>query len=483
MGRQHRAQEVGAVGAHQLAGVVGQYIHDGADLRSSPGARCGGPQRPAVLTHLTAGEGRGGGSEAPAGARVYGNTHHNGRRQGAAAARGYEGGPGWARRPPLGYDGARRWDAAGAAAAGPRAASLRPGRSPSSAGRRGESGAGCLLPPGSGARPRWFRCSPDRPARGKAARSPGRATSRPRAPSAAGGSAPPGGPETSSQMSGEQPGTVFTAGPPGAGAGRALTDGALRQWDGRGGPSPRPAPCPTGQMGVTTTERGVVSVKIGVASENPAPTGLARRGGRTSGPRWLLAAVGGGFWGAMRQFWGRSCRSRRSAERLGKQHVPHCPPASPALARLWRGGGSGGCGAAAAAGTRVPRPALKTAAPRRRLLPPLPPKKRKPPSSPAIPGRPQRPATPAVPRGPWLRAGPEAPAGIVGEKIRGEAAGSEGTYRRRRFAPLRGCPRSPGRGNAEPRGGRGAGPGSETEVSLPALPGPFPTGLSSAGGV
>lgn len=122
------------------------------------------------------------------------------------------------------------------------------------------------------------------------------------------------------------------------------------------------------------------------------------------------------------------------------------PPPRPQLGR-GEAGGAGGCGAAAAASTRVPRPALKTAAPRPRLLPPLPPKKRKPPAAPGDSG--SSPGTVAAGR-----------AGGSGRNRWRENSWrsrqfSAGTYRRRRFAPLRGCPRK--RRTAGWAGGRTGG--------------------------
>lgn len=224
VGRQHGAQEVGAVGAHQLSGVVGQYIHDGAHLGSRPGARRGGPQRPAVLSHLTAGECRGGGCEAPAGARVYGNTHHNSGRQGTAAAGGDEEWPGEARRPPLGCGAALAAGRGGGAPRG-RLGQQQPGPAPPRSvpadfrARRGGPGraarGGCSCPaPGrvSGGLAAVPPAPPGERRRGAPAQ-----PRRGRARSAAGGSPPPGGPESSSPVSAAPPGTVFTAGPGGAG--------------------------------------------------------------------------------------------------------------------------------------------------------------------------------------------------------------------------------------------------------------------------
>lgn len=75
--RQHGAEEVGAVGAHQLAGVVRQHVHHVPGVRSRPEGPRGGHGPVAVSSELTAGEGRGGRREPSGGGRLYGNMHHN----------------------------------------------------------------------------------------------------------------------------------------------------------------------------------------------------------------------------------------------------------------------------------------------------------------------------------------------------------------------------------------------------------------------
>lgn len=71
---QHRAQEVGAVRAHQLARVVRQHVHYIPAVRPRPErARVG--HGPRAVSDLAAGERRGGRRE-PSGS-VYGNMHHN----------------------------------------------------------------------------------------------------------------------------------------------------------------------------------------------------------------------------------------------------------------------------------------------------------------------------------------------------------------------------------------------------------------------
>lgn len=76
VGRQHGAQEVRAVGADQLAGVVRQDVHHVPGVRSCPqGPRCG--HGPVAVCEFTAGEGRGGRREPSGRGRLYGNMHHN----------------------------------------------------------------------------------------------------------------------------------------------------------------------------------------------------------------------------------------------------------------------------------------------------------------------------------------------------------------------------------------------------------------------
>ena len=76
MRRQDGAEEVWAVGAHQLAGVVGQDVHHVPGVRSRPEGPRGG-HGPVAVSNLTAGEGRGGRREPSGGGRLYGNMHHN----------------------------------------------------------------------------------------------------------------------------------------------------------------------------------------------------------------------------------------------------------------------------------------------------------------------------------------------------------------------------------------------------------------------
>lgn len=77
---QHRAQEVGAVGAHQLARVVGQHLHHAAvaapQLAGQGGAGVRGAQRQR-LAHLARAQRGGRRREAAARAGIYGDTHHN----------------------------------------------------------------------------------------------------------------------------------------------------------------------------------------------------------------------------------------------------------------------------------------------------------------------------------------------------------------------------------------------------------------------
>lgn len=74
--RQDGAEEVGAVGAHQLAGVVRQHVHHVPGVRSRPEGPRGG-HGPVAVAELTAGEGRGGRREPSGCGRLYGNMHHN----------------------------------------------------------------------------------------------------------------------------------------------------------------------------------------------------------------------------------------------------------------------------------------------------------------------------------------------------------------------------------------------------------------------
>lgn len=74
--RQDRAQEVGAVGPDQLAGVVRQDVHHVPGVRSGSERPRGGHGAVGV-SNLAAGEGRGGRREPSGGGRLYGNMHHN----------------------------------------------------------------------------------------------------------------------------------------------------------------------------------------------------------------------------------------------------------------------------------------------------------------------------------------------------------------------------------------------------------------------
>lgn len=206
VGRQHGAQEVGAVGAHQFAGVIRQHVHDGAHLGPRPTARGGGPQRPAVLSHLTAGERRGGGCEAPAGARIYGNTHHNGGRQGAAAAAGGSEESGGARR-----------EQPGPVPVDPRS-------------RRGGAG-GCSFPaPGSACG--GLAAVPPAPSGERQHGAP----AEPRRGRAVGCSPPPGGPDSNSQCRRAARHRIYCR--PRWGGGPAVSDGESHQW--RAVPLPPP---------------------------------------------------------------------------------------------------------------------------------------------------------------------------------------------------------------------------------------------------
>lgn len=74
--REDRAEEVGAVGPDQLAGVVRQDVHHVPGVRSWPEGP-GGGHGPVAVSNLTAGEGRGGRREPSGRGRLYGNMHHN----------------------------------------------------------------------------------------------------------------------------------------------------------------------------------------------------------------------------------------------------------------------------------------------------------------------------------------------------------------------------------------------------------------------
>lgn len=74
--REDWAEEVGAVGPDQLAGVVCQDVHHVPGVRSWPEGPRGG-HGPVSVSNLTAGEGRGGRREPSGGGRLYGNMHHN----------------------------------------------------------------------------------------------------------------------------------------------------------------------------------------------------------------------------------------------------------------------------------------------------------------------------------------------------------------------------------------------------------------------
>lgn len=76
MRRQHRAEEVGTVRAHQLAGVVRQDVHHVPVVRPRPQGPRGG-HGPVAVSNLTAGEGRRGRREPSGRGRLYGNMHHN----------------------------------------------------------------------------------------------------------------------------------------------------------------------------------------------------------------------------------------------------------------------------------------------------------------------------------------------------------------------------------------------------------------------
>lgn len=73
---QDRAQEVGAVGPDQLAGVVREDVHHVPGVRSGSERTRGGHGAVGV-SNLAAGEGRGGRREPSGGGRLYGNMHHN----------------------------------------------------------------------------------------------------------------------------------------------------------------------------------------------------------------------------------------------------------------------------------------------------------------------------------------------------------------------------------------------------------------------
>lgn len=74
--RQHRAEEVRAVGPDQLARVVRKDVHHVPGVRSWPDGPCGG-HGPVAVSNLAAGEGCGGRREPSGGRRLYGNMHHN----------------------------------------------------------------------------------------------------------------------------------------------------------------------------------------------------------------------------------------------------------------------------------------------------------------------------------------------------------------------------------------------------------------------
>lgn len=76
MRREHRAEEVGAVGTDQLPGVVRQHVHHVPGVRSRPEGPRGG-HGPVAVSNLIAGEGRGGRREPSGRGRLYGNMHHN----------------------------------------------------------------------------------------------------------------------------------------------------------------------------------------------------------------------------------------------------------------------------------------------------------------------------------------------------------------------------------------------------------------------
>lgn len=80
MGGQHGAEEVGAVGAHQLPGVIRQDLHHaavGAAQLPRQGAAVLGAGQRQRLGHLPRAQRGGGRREAAAGAGIYGDTHHN----------------------------------------------------------------------------------------------------------------------------------------------------------------------------------------------------------------------------------------------------------------------------------------------------------------------------------------------------------------------------------------------------------------------
>lgn len=74
--RQHRAEEVGAVGSDQLAGVVREDVHHVPGIRSGPERPRGGHGAVGV-SNFAAGEGCRGRREPSGGGRLYGNMHHN----------------------------------------------------------------------------------------------------------------------------------------------------------------------------------------------------------------------------------------------------------------------------------------------------------------------------------------------------------------------------------------------------------------------
>lgn len=102
VGRQHGAQEIGAVGPDQLPGVVRQHVHHVAGVRPGPEGPRGG-HGPGAVSDLTAGEGRGGRREPSGGGRLYGNMHHNSRGSvppdGGRSGKD-DGGVGWGVSPP-----------------------------------------------------------------------------------------------------------------------------------------------------------------------------------------------------------------------------------------------------------------------------------------------------------------------------------------------------------------------------------------------
>ncbi|RLW12259.1 hypothetical protein DV515_00000624, partial [Chloebia gouldiae] len=87
---QDGAEEVGAVGTDQLGGVVSDDLHHGAVIVGAQPGHGGrrvllllllllllGYHHRADLAHLAGLQAAGGGAEPPAGAGIYGNTHHN----------------------------------------------------------------------------------------------------------------------------------------------------------------------------------------------------------------------------------------------------------------------------------------------------------------------------------------------------------------------------------------------------------------------